>query len=220
MCEEQGGRGIWVLRFLVAGWRGNSNSHGLLAWIKVHVTDCVLSPFGSVPLIGGRPPPIKSCPRLSKTRRLCFRKTISIRAIAFSLMFLYCSEDDSIPNFISLIKQHHIHRKTSGILIFTNYANGLIQWLWLFHPRASVQNNKGPSEHNLKVRRAKVRMGADYFISIILIDLHKVLSPSLDTQLSALIILQVKVILAALHKDAWSCFCTMYSVSTYVCLKV
>lgn len=45
-------------------------------------------------------------------------------------------------------------------------------------------------------------MGADYFISIILIDLHKVLSPSLDTQLSALIILQVKVILAALHKDA------------------
>lgn len=28
----------------------------------------------------------------------------------------------------------------------------------------------------------RVRMGADYLISIILIDLHKVLSPSLDTQ--------------------------------------
>lgn len=45
-------------------------------------------------------------------------------------------------------------------------------------------------------------MGADYLISIILIDLHKVLSPSLDTRLSELIILPVKVILAALHKDS------------------
>lgn len=83
---------------------------------------------------------------------------------------------------------------------------GVSDWLVVISSESKIM--KAPLESNLKVRRAKrVRMGADYLISFIQIDRYKVGNPRLDPQLSALIVLQVKVTLAASDKNEQSCLC-------------